>query len=265
MATALDPRSVPEALCDARDLLAAHAEDAGLNATHVREHALVDGWLVRFANSRAKRARCVNAIGAGVLPLDERIARADALFQSAGLPLTFRITPFSQPRDLDAALAERGFVAFEESRVMLRSLDATHACDTPLPLHEVGPREFADKAGRLYGDAPERIAVDVDRALAFAGRGIRLLMGERDAPDAVGCVLLDGAMAGLYGVHTRIDVRGRGYAASLVETLLQRAKNAGARDVCLQVGAGNTVARAVYHRLGFADRYAYWYRARQIE
>ncbi len=265
MAAAFDPRSVPEALRDARDALAAQAEDAGLNATHVREQALVDGWLVRFAKSRAKRARCVNAIGDGRMPLDERIERAAALLAAAGLPLTFRITPFSQPQGLDAALAERGFVAFEEYRVMHRKLEAGTAPASALPLHEVGPREFAEKAGRLYGDAPERIAVDVERAVSFAGTGIRLLMGERDAPVAAGCVLFDGNMAGLYGVYTQIEMRGRGYAATLIETLLQRAQNAGARHACLQVGAGNAVARALYRRLGFSDCYAYWYRAREIE
>jgi len=265
MGAAFDPGSVPAALRDARDALAAQGEDAGLNATHVREQALVDGWLVRFANSRAKRARCVNAIGDGRLPIDERIERAAALLHAAGLPLTFRVTPFSQPSGLDDALAERGFVAFEESRVMCRPLAGIDSPASELPLHEVGPREFADKAGRLYGDAPERIAVDVERAVAFAGTGIRLLMGERDAPVAAGCVLFDGRMAGLYGVHTHAEMRGRGYAATLVKTLLQRAQNAGAQHACLQVGAGNAVARALYQRLGFADHYAYWYRAREVE
>ena len=265
MAAAFDPSAIPESLRDARDALAAQAEDAGLNATHVREQALVDGWLVRFANSRAKRARCVNAIGDGSMSIDARIERAAALLQAAGLPLTFRITPFSQPAGLDAALAERGFLALEESRVMCRELVAGDLPASTLPLHEVGPREFADMAGRLYGDAPERIAVDVERAVAFAGSGIRLLMGERDAPVAAGCVLFDGRIAGLYGVHTQAEMRGRGYAATLVETLLQRAQNAGAQHACLQVGAGNAVARALYQRLGFADHYAYWYRAREIE
>src|SRR6516164_1959993 len=118
-----DPHSLPAALREARDPLAAQAEDAGLNATHVREQVLVDGCLVRFANSRAKRARSINAIGAGVLPLDEKIERAQALFDAAGQPLIFRVTPFSQPGNLDAALAERGFEAFDEALVMLAGLD----------------------------------------------------------------------------------------------------------------------------------------------
>ena len=120
-------------------------------------------------------------------------------------------------------------------------------------------------AGRMYGDPAERIAVDVERALAFPGQGIRLLMGERDAPLAVGCALLDGQMAGLYGLHTAEAARGCGHATQLVASLLKRAMLAGAQRACLQVGAGNDGARRLYQRLGFADRYAYWYRAREIE
>lgn len=265
MGAALDPTSIPLALREAADPLAAHAEDAGLNATQVTEQAFVDGWLVRFANSRAKRARSINAIGAGLLPLDEKLERAQALYQAAGLPLTFRITPFSQPAGLDAELAARGFMAFEESRVMCCPLVPATPVRSALPLHEVDAREFSETAGALYGDDPARIAVDTARNLAFPGKGIRLLLGERTAPLAAACMLFDGRLAGLYGLHTRSDVRGRGYAALIVQTLLERAQNAGAQHACLQVGAANDAARALYHKLGFTDRYAYWYRARQIE
>jgi GNAT superfamily N-acetyltransferase len=255
-----DPRSIPAALREARDPLAAQAEDAGLNATHVPEQALVDGWLVRFSKSRIKRARCINVIGAGVLSLDEKLERAQALFDSAGQPVIFRMTPFSLPTNLDMALAERGFTAFEETRVMLAGLDGLAAPSVALPIHEVGPREFAETAGRLYGDDATRIAVDAERAEAFQGPAIRLLIGERDAPAAVACLLFDGRLAGLYGVHSRADVRGRGYAQALVATLLQRARTAGAAHAYLQVGAGNVGARSLYAKFGFKDRYAYWYR-----
>ena len=265
MGAALDPASIPLALREAVDPFSAWAEDAGLNATHVAEQALVDSWLVRFANSRAKRARSVNAIGAGLLPLDEKLERAQALCDAAGLPLTIRITPFSQPTGLDTALAARGFVAFEASCVMGRALTPGVPAVSELPLHEVDAREFSETAGRLYGDDAARIVVDTARNLAFPGHGIRLLLGERAAPLAVGSVLFDGCMAGFYGIHTRSDVRGRGYAATIIETLLERSQTAGARYACLQVGAGNNAARALYCKFGFTDRYAYWYRARQIE
>jgi ribosomal protein S18 acetylase RimI-like enzyme len=47
--------------------------------------------------------------------------------------------------------------------------------------------------------------------------------------------------------------------------MLAHAREHGARHAYLQVEGDNRPARAVYHRLGFADAYAYHYRARREE
>ena len=56
--------------------LLSRVEDAGLNASAPPQQRWLDGWLVRFSPGKAKRARCVNAVAAGRLPLDEKLARA---------------------------------------------------------------------------------------------------------------------------------------------------------------------------------------------
>jgi len=68
-------------------------------------------------------------------------------------------------------------------------------------------------------------------------------------------------MAGLYGLFVAETHRRQGAGCSLVLALMWAAREAGATDVCLQVSAGNMAARALYASLGFADHYAYWYRA----
>jgi predicted GNAT family acetyltransferase len=54
--------------------------------------------------------------------------------------------------------------------------------------------------------------------------------------------------------------RGQGLATALCLHLLNAGVRAGRRHAYLQVDSDNTAARAVYHRLGFADAYAYHYR-----
>jgi RimJ/RimL family protein N-acetyltransferase len=61
---------------------------------------------------------------------------------------------------------------------------------------------------------------------------------------------------------TAAHERGRGHAATVLAALLSYAAGAGARHAYLQVDAANDAARRLYARAGFADRYAYWYRAR---
>ena len=99
--------------------LLSRVEDAGLNASAPPQQRWLDGWLVRFSPGKAQRARCINAVAAGRLPLDDKLAACAALYQQAGLPMLFRLTPFSQPPALDQHLDERGFQRIEDTRVMV--------------------------------------------------------------------------------------------------------------------------------------------------
>ena len=74
------------------DDLLSRIEDAGLNASAPPQQRWLDGWLVRFSPGKAKRARCFNAVAAGRLPLAQKLALAQAVFDEARLPLVLRIT-----------------------------------------------------------------------------------------------------------------------------------------------------------------------------
>jgi len=260
-AAAFDPLDLPAALLVPADPRACAAEQAGLKAMQVREERAYDGWLLRTSPGRAKRARSIAALATGSLDLDVKLAECARIYADAGLPLIFRTTPFSEV-GLDRALAARGYVAFEETRVMIRDLRDLPECHDLAHFHAVDARTFVERAGRLYGDPPAVIAADRERAEAFSGTAIRFLQGvDPEQPWGAGSTLLDGTMAGLYGLFVAEAQRGRGQGRSLVLALMQAARDAGATDACLQVSASNTVARALYASLGFADHYAYWYRA----
>ena len=72
---------------------------------------------------------------------------------------------------------------------------------------------------------------------------------------------IESDLVGLYDVFTASSSRGQGLSRRLCAHLLARAREQGARVAYLQVDAANHAARALYHRLGFADGYAYHYRA----
>ena len=77
---------------------------------------------------------------------------------------------------------------------------------------------------------------------------------------ACGQFAIEGDLVGIYDVYTASQARGRGLATALCTQLLVQARSHGARRAYLQVDGDNHAARAVYHRLGFADGYAYHYR-----
>jgi len=79
-------------------------EEAGLNALQTQRQLFYDGWLLRVSPGKAKRARSVNPHFESSLPLPEKIAYCERIYEERGLPALFRMTPFAQPRTLEAAL-----------------------------------------------------------------------------------------------------------------------------------------------------------------
>jgi len=248
-------------------LLLARIEDAGLNASAPPQQRWLDGWLVRFSPGKAKRARCVNAVAAGRLPLEDKLGLAAAVFAEAQLPMVLRITPFSQPHDLDAQLQARDWPRIDDTRVMvLAGLDALR--EEPLPSglvwQELGHSAFAQSVGQLRGSPLSQSQAHAQRLelspVPFHAGAIR-----READGALlscGQYAREADLVGLYDVFTADAARGQGLARQLCSRLLVQARDEGARSAYLQVEGDNLAARSVYKRLGFADGYAYHYRTR---
>lgn len=254
----------PEALAE----LGRQAETAGLNATSPPQESRIEGWLIRLSPGQAKRARCINALEAGTLTVDELLARSARSFHAAGLPLVVRITPFTQPPDLDARLAAKGWPSYDAAEVLVRpQLD--DVMGWPLPggqvLHAVDALEFARQMGELKGSSELEIQAQAERQsqsrVPYQGfwlrrntiRGWELL--------ACGQIAQEGDWVGLYDIYTPEAFRGQGHARHLCLALLQQACSQGARRAYLQVGEHNAAALALYRGLGFLSAYRYHFRS----
>jgi GNAT superfamily N-acetyltransferase len=242
-------------------------EDASLNASAPTQQRWIDGWLVRTCPGKAKRARSVQPVADGRLTLDQRIALAAAVHLEAGLPLIVRITPFARPIGLDATLAQRGWARMDDTRVMacadLRALSDIHT-GLPQPglsLRRLDKERFAHTVGALRGSTPEQCVAHAQR-LTHAPVHFEswALLDDHGQALCGGQVVREADLVGLFDVFTAPPARSRGLARGLCSRLLQQAHAEGAQTAYLQVDADNSAARAVYHRLGFADVYRYHYR-----
>ena len=245
--------------------LLSRIEDAGLNASAPPQQRWVDGWIVRFSPGKAQRARCINAVAPGRLSLAEKLAYCQALYRAVGLPLLFRITPFSQPQALDDGLAQRGYQRIEDSRVMVCPallLHAAVAAPEGTRFEDVDMEAYAHIVGRFRGTPLAGRQAHAERLqhspVPYRGAVLRAADGE-----VLACAqsAIEADLVGLYDVFTEPRSRGLGLSRGLCAHLLEQARKQGARTAYLQVDAANHAARAMYHQLGFADGHAYHYRA----
>ena len=248
------------------DLLS-RIEDASLNASAAPQQRWIDGWLVRYNAGKARRSRSIHALAAGRFPLQHKMKLAAELFDAAGLPLVFRITPFSQPADLDEQLAALGFAVVDRTDVMVCT--ALPAAGLPWAVagtvwEILNGAAYAQAVGALRGSSPAERDAHAQRLaqspVPYQGFAVR---HESDAQLlACGQMALESDMVGLYDVFTEPQARGQRLAHRLCERMLSLAANQGARISYLQVQGDNFSAQRVYQRLGFARAYGYHYRQR---
>jgi GNAT superfamily N-acetyltransferase len=258
--TVLDVESIPAALRSTQDPSLARIEDAALTASQPREQAIYDGWLLRYANGKAKRARSVNLIAAGERPLEEKLAYCEAFYRRHGVPFVLRLTPFSRPVAIDDALDRLGYVAAEDTRVMVASLPAPAGSASAMAVDTVDRGVFGAVLVELHRLDPARAAVEQQRFAQSVVDGIYLVVREEGQAVACGSAVVEDDLVGIFGMVTAASHRGRGLAGRIVDELLRRAAVRGCRTAYLQVEAGNAPARRVYSKFGFRDGYAYWYR-----
>ncbi len=236
-------------------------EELSLNSSAPPGQLLYDGWIVRLAPGKAKRARSVNAFYPSALPLDEKVGHCQALYHGAGLPLLFRMTPFCQPAALDRDLEDRGFARFESTSVQGAVIDPGCA---RLPTWEAEPLAgWIEAVAGLRGSAAPQAAAHRARleAMPLAKRPLAL----RDSGEVVatGLTVVEGDCAGLFDIVTHPEARRRGHARRLVGALLRCAWELGARHAYLQVEAGNAAAIELYRSYGFRERDQYGDRGRE--
>ena len=233
-------------------------EELGLNASAPPGQLLYDGWLLRLLPGQAKRARSVNAIYPSTLPLPDKIHYCEQLYRQHGLPMIFRITPFSEPGGLDAELERLAYPRFDTTAVEATMIDLRPPGNWQadiLPLAQwVEAVGHLRKSPALFRQAHlERLQGTPlpHRAMAIRHEGQIV---------ATGLTIVEDGWAGLFDIVTAPAARQQGFGRRMVESLLRCAWDLGARRAYLQVGADNTTARRLYARHGFRECYQYWYR-----
>ena len=222
------------------------------------------GWRLGFDRGVTRRANSVlpNELPTGADP-DALIDEVERRYRARNLAPCFKICPASQPADLDARLAARGYRAEGHARVLAAPLQAPQPAAAGGEGLEIRLQEAPDAAW-LAACWPDSNPADAAAKRLISGRiqpprcfALALIAGR---PAGAAAAAVESGWTCINAVQTHPDLRRRGIARSLMAALTAWAGDQGAGHLYLQVEEDNEPAQRLYAGLGFDFAYHYHYR-----
>lgn len=240
-------------------------EELSLNAWPALQTLHYDGWVFRFAGGYTRRANSINPLYSSTLPLEEKFIACERIYRTQGLPAIFKMTSDSQPRELDDALATRGYQADAHTSVQCLDLSAYEA---KTDLHQSSEFSFAGRltdewlaAFCVLSNAPEKLHSPMQQILNLLLPKHRFAMLRVNGrPIACGLAVYQDGFVGMFDIVVAADQRCKGYGRCLMDGLLTWGIQQGAKTSYLQVMLNNYAALQLYAGMGYEEAYQYWYR-----
>ncbi len=219
----------------------------------------IGGWLVPLDDGAIGR-------GKSAVPLRHdldasALSEIEAAYWTEGLTPAFRVADKPGLRVVRDALATRGYVTDKPTVVEIGDVDRlARLRDTPGDLLSE-PDEAWGAVFLGEGFDPEDGASRV-AALTRSPDAMYGFVREDGRTVAVGCVTFGYGWAGIHGMRTDVECRGRGLASQVLAALGRATQARGITRVFLQVEEGNKDARSLYRKAGFQPvwLYRYWSR-----
>ncbi len=219
----------------------------------------IGGWLVPLDDGAIQRGKSATPLRHD---LDATaLSEIEAAYWTEGLSPAFRVADKPGLRAVRDALATRGYVTGKPTVVEVGDVDRlARLRDTPGDLL-TEPDEAWGAVFLGEGFDPEDGASRV-AALTRAPDAMYGCVREDGRTVAVGCVTFGYGWAGIHGMRTDAERRGRGLASQVLAALGRATQARGITRVFLQVEEDNKDARSLYHKAGFqpAWPYRYWSR-----
>jgi ribosomal protein S18 acetylase RimI-like enzyme len=230
-------------------------ERAAVASWPAPEQAEIDGWLWRYASGGSLRANSVSALAFTGDDPEQAITEAERRYRARGAVARFTLTGVSEPADLDARLAARGYARGQDHVTMLKEVAASPGSAPDVAASCAYSPEWL--AVYLAGLGPERAAVAPSILARLPQR--RMFFACYRGSDVVGSGLsvADGELASVQCMATRSELRRQGYARAVLCAIEAWAVRQGATRLYLQAERANVGAIALYQGFGFrvAGRY----------
>ena len=239
-------------------------EELSMNAWPALQTKLYDGWVLRFADGYTKRSNSINPIYESNISLQMKLDFCEKDYEHVNLPIVYKLTPDSQPKDLDEELDKRGYIRIDETSV--RILDMEHYYQA-----KAGDIHFASEFNDTWINGFLKCSGINEKDTITAKKMLNNIMGEVVCVSkwvdekVIGCGfgVIERGCIGIFDIIVDKSYRGNGYGKSIMNSILNTAAKKGVKTAFLQVVVGNIPAENLYENLGFQEEYKYWYRVKK--
>jgi ribosomal protein S18 acetylase RimI-like enzyme len=241
-------------------------EELSLNAWPSLQTVLYDGWIIRCAKGYTKRANSVYPLYFSTIDTDEKIRFCERIYQDRKMATVFKMTSAINPKDLDVKLAASGYHIDSPTSVQIMDLKSPHAQVVQrVSLREDLSEEWLDgfcHMSAVVGKNREtlrQILINIIPHHCFVS------LKAEDKMVACGLGVLQSEYIGLFDIVTDHAFRNHGYGQQVVNSILAWGGRNGARKAYLQVMLNNAPALHLYSKIGFVEKYQYWYRIKNTD
>lgn len=236
-------------------------EELSLNAWPALQTVHYDGWILRFASGYTRRSNSVNPIYPCQIDIDQKIRFCEDIYRARKLPTVFKMTSAVHPGNLDEILAARGYRQDAPTCVQVLTLESRGVqVAQGVSLQEDLTAEWLAGFCRM-NPAAEQNRETLRQILAnLIPRHCFVSLEADGQMIACGLGVYQSETIGLFDIYTQESYRQHGYGGQIVHSILSWGKQNGAKKAYLQVMLDNTPALALYAKIGFVEKYPYWYR-----
>ncbi len=235
-------------------------EYAAFSAWPALEQIEDKGIVLRYAQGHTKRANSANLLELQDSEYPALIAYIENYFKQKQLPSVIRIPSFTENNVFDKYLDAIGYKYQDKSLVLALRL-VPNDC-SPVNLMVKSPSDWMQSYCNIINSSisEQQSHLQILTRIKDPIMPVVLLRNGREV--ACGLAVLHREFIGIFDLQTAAEYRGQGCALQLVNALLQWGLENGASYSYLQVIANNKAAINLYRKLGFEQRYYYWYRVK---
>jgi N-acetylglutamate synthase len=233
----------------------AEIEAAAVRSWPAPETADVEGWLWRYASGGSLRANSVSTLRFHGADFGAAARDAEHRYRAKGAACRFTITEVSEPADIDARLAARGYARGEDHVTMAKEIARSIGAPSDLLFYPEPTPEWL--AVYLSGLSPNRREVAPAILAGLPARRAFFSCLRGGTVVGSGLSVADGRLASVQCMATLERARRQGCARAVLAAIEAWAAAQGCAHLYLQAEAANTAAVALYEGFGFhvAGRY----------